>query len=55
MKCKEVMTHILFDTMPHWIKCHDEKDIRIVRKVIIKKKFFEFINSKRTNSFLVFN
>jgi len=34
MKCKEVMTHILSDTMPSWMKYHDEKDIRIVRKVI---------------------
>ncbi len=29
------MTHILSDTMPSWMKYHDEKDIRIVRKVII--------------------
>ncbi|CAF3996547.1 unnamed protein product [Rotaria sp. Silwood2] len=27
------MAHILFDTMPSWIKYHNEKDIRIVRKV----------------------
>jgi hypothetical protein len=33
MKCKEVMNHILFDTMPSWMKYHDEKDTRIVRKV----------------------
>ncbi|CAF3376351.1 unnamed protein product [Rotaria sp. Silwood1] len=32
MKCKEVMTHILFDKMPSWIKYHNEKDNRIVRK-----------------------
>ena len=33
MKYKEVMTHIL---MPRWIKYHDEKDIRIARRVIIE-------------------
>jgi hypothetical protein len=35
MKCNEVMTHILFDTIPNWMKYHHEKDFRIVRKVII--------------------
>jgi hypothetical protein len=28
------MAHILFDTMPNWMKCQDEKnDIGAVRKV----------------------
>jgi hypothetical protein len=35
MKCKKVMTNIFFDKMPNWLKYHEEKDIRIVRKVII--------------------
>jgi hypothetical protein len=35
MKCKEIMTHILFDTMPSWMKYQNEKDFRVVRKVII--------------------
>ena len=42
MKCKEVMMHIPFDAMPNWKKNHDEKDIRIVRKVAIQKKIFTF-------------
>jgi hypothetical protein len=30
------MAHILFDVMPNWMKCQDEKkDIRAVRKVPI--------------------
>ncbi|CAF3336441.1 unnamed protein product [Rotaria socialis] len=33
MKCKEAMSQILFDTMPSWLKYHDEKDTRTVRKV----------------------
>ncbi|CAF3862306.1 unnamed protein product [Adineta steineri] len=33
MKYKEMMTHVLFDTVPSWMKYHKEKDIRIVRKV----------------------
>ncbi|UJR15588.1 hypothetical protein I4U23_002524 [Adineta vaga] len=33
MKCKEVVTHVLYDTLPNWMKYHHEKDSRIVRKV----------------------
>jgi len=35
MKSKEVITHFLSDAMPTWLKYHENKNFRIVRKVIL--------------------
>ena len=39
MKYREVMTQIFTEKIPNWIKYHEEKDVRIVRKVIISMGF----------------
>lgn len=39
MKYREWMTQIFTEKIPNWVKYHEEKDVRIVRKVIISMGF----------------